>query len=49
MMENGVEAFVEIGPQRVLSGLIRRIDKTKKIINIEDKKSLEKTLQELKA
>lgn len=49
MMENGVEAFVEIGPQRVLSGLIRRIDKTKKIINVEDKKSLEKTLQELKA
>lgn len=48
MINNGVEVFIEVGPQRVLSGLLRRIDKSKKILNIEDQKSLEKTLQEIK-
>lgn len=41
MISAGVATFIEIGPQRVLSGLMRRIDKTKKCINCEDKKSLE--------
>jgi len=49
MIEDGVETFVEIGPQRVLSGLIRRIVKSKKILNVEDQKSLDKTLEELKS
>jgi [acyl-carrier-protein] S-malonyltransferase len=44
---DGAELFIEIGPQRVLSGLMRRIDKTKKVLNIEDLASLEKTLKEL--
>ena len=44
---DGAELFIEIGPQRVLSGLMRRIDKTKKVLNIEDSASLEKTLKEL--
>ncbi|MBK6880115.1 MAG: ACP S-malonyltransferase [Elusimicrobia bacterium] len=37
----GVERFIEVGPGRVLSGLLRRTDKTKKFSNIEDKKSAE--------
>lgn len=44
---DGAELFIEIGPQRVLSGLMRRIDKTKKVLNVEDLASLEKTLKEL--
>lgn len=48
MIESGVQAFIEIGHGRVLSGLLRRIDKSKKSFNIEDKKSLEKTIEELK-
>jgi len=44
---DGAGLFIEIGPQRVLSGLMRRIDKTKKVLNIEDLASLEKTLKEL--
>lgn len=43
MMEIGCEYFVELGPGRVLSGLLRKIDKTKKTFNIEDISSLEKT------
>lgn len=47
MARQGAELFIELGPQRVLTGLMRRIDKTKKALNVEDVKSLEKTLQEL--
>jgi len=43
----GCDTFIEIGPQRVLSGLLRRIDKSRKSANIEDIKSLEKTLEAL--
>lgn len=48
MISAGVETFIEIGPQRVLSGLLRRIDKSRKSFNIEDQKSLDKTLEGLK-
>lgn len=46
-VSSGVELFIEVGPQRVLTGLMRRIDKTKKAVNIEDGASLEKALKEL--
>ena len=44
MIGAGVETFVEIGPGRVLSGLVRRTDKTRKFSNIEDKKSADALL-----
>jgi len=44
MIENGVDTFVEIGPKTVLSGLIKRIDGSVKILNIEDTESLEETV-----
>jgi [acyl-carrier-protein] S-malonyltransferase len=43
----GFDRFIEIGPGRVLSGLLRRIDKSKKALNIDNCTSLEKTLEEL--
>jgi [acyl-carrier-protein] S-malonyltransferase len=43
----GFDKFVEIGPGRVLSGLLRRIDRSQKALNIEDSASLQKTLEEL--
>lgn len=47
MIASGVEVFIEIGPGKVLSGMISRIDPNVKILNIEDKASLERTIQEL--
>jgi len=45
----GIDVFVEVGPGKVLSGLIRRIEPSSKVCNVEDMKSLEKTADELKA
>jgi [acyl-carrier-protein] S-malonyltransferase len=44
----GVTTFVEIGPGTVLTGLIRRILPDAKLLNVNDPKSLETTLQSLK-
>lgn len=48
LIENGVDTFIEIGPGKTLAGFMRKIDKTKKVINIEKWEDLEK-LNELKA
>lgn len=45
--DSGIETFTEVGPGKVLSGLIKRIDTSAKVFNVEDIKSLDKTLQEL--
>ena len=45
MAANGVDTFVEVGPKKVLSGLIKRIAPDVKIFNVEDMKSLEETLK----
>ena len=35
LIADGIEEFYEIGPGKVLAGLMRRIDRSKKVINIE--------------
>jgi malonyl CoA-acyl carrier protein transacylase len=40
MIELGVERFVEIGPDKVLVGLLRRIDGAREAFNLEDLASL---------
>jgi [acyl-carrier-protein] S-malonyltransferase len=45
--DSGVDTFIEVGPGKVLSGLIKRIVPDVKILNAEDKKSLENTLSVL--
>ncbi len=47
MIELGVDTFVEIGPGSSLCGFVKKIDKTKTFMNIEDLASLEKTLNKL--
>lgn len=49
MLKMGIDAFVEIGPGKTLSGFVKRIktEKEIKIYNICDVKSLENTLKEI--
>ncbi len=41
MIEAGVDAFVEVGNGKVLSGLVRKIDKQAKTFAVQDKESLQ--------
>jgi [acyl-carrier-protein] S-malonyltransferase len=45
----GADLFIEVGPGKVLCGLLKQIDPELKSLNVEDAASLEKTLAELKA
>ncbi len=47
MSANGVSKFVEIGPGKVLCGLVRQINRDAAYANIEDKASLSNTLENL--
>jgi len=44
----GAEAFVEVGPGKVLCGLMRQIDRSKSCLNVEDEASLQKTMNAVK-
>jgi [acyl-carrier-protein] S-malonyltransferase len=44
LIAQGATHFIEVGPGKVLSGLMRQIDRNQKTFNVEDSASLEKTL-----
>jgi len=47
LLEEEVRTFVEVGPGKVLLGLIRSIDKSVTMLNAEDEKSVENVLSAL--
>ena len=36
LLEGGVETFYEVGPGKVLKGLMKRIDRKKEVISVND-------------
>jgi [acyl-carrier-protein] S-malonyltransferase len=47
LIAQGVERFVEVGPGKVLCGLMRQIDRSKGCSNVGEETSLQKTLEQL--
>ena len=41
MQNAGIDTYIECGPGRILSGLVRRIDKQARLHNIQDRSSLD--------
>lgn len=48
MLEDGIDTFIEIGPGRTLSNFVKKINRKVVVLNVEDLKSLEKTVNTLK-
>lgn len=48
MLDTGVTKFYEIGPGKVLRGLMRRIERSVEVNNIETKPDIEKSIREFK-
>jgi [acyl-carrier-protein] S-malonyltransferase len=47
LIAQDVTRFIEVGPGKVLSGLMRQIDRSQSTLNVEDSESLEKTIDVL--
>ena len=47
LLDEGVNTFVEVGPGRVLTGLMRQIERSVTTLNVEDEKSLAGTLDKI--
>ncbi len=47
LIAQGVQTFIEVGPGKVLCGLMRQIDRSKTCMNVSDDASLTKTLESL--
>ena len=49
LIARGIQTFVEVGPGKVLCGLMRQIDRSKKCVNVEDEPSLQKTMENVES
>lgn len=49
MIDHGVDTFIEIGPGKVLSGFVKKIDSNVRVFNVEDVASLNKTVEALQS
>jgi [acyl-carrier-protein] S-malonyltransferase len=47
LIARGVQTFVEVGPGKVLCGLMRQIDRSQKCLNVADEAALRKTLEQI--
>ncbi len=47
LIAQGVQTFIEVGPGKVLCGLMRQIDRSKSCMNVGDDASLTKTAEAL--
>jgi [acyl-carrier-protein] S-malonyltransferase len=48
MIDLGVDTFIEIGPGKVLSGLIKKINRSVKTYSISDEESCQTVIEALK-
>jgi [acyl-carrier-protein] S-malonyltransferase len=49
LLQQGVRLFIEVGPGKVLSGLMRQIDRAAECLHVEDRSSLQETLDRVSA
>lgn len=49
LLDEGVNTLVEVGPGRVLTGLMRQIERSVATLNVEDEKSLLATIEKIAA
>jgi [acyl-carrier-protein] S-malonyltransferase len=49
LIEVGVQSFVEVGPGKVLMGLMRQIDRSRACLQVDDEASLKKAQEVLAA
>ena len=49
LIARGIQTFVEVGPGKVLCGLMRQIDRSKKCVKVEDEPSLQKTMENVES
>jgi len=47
LIELGATTFLEVGPGKVLTGLMRQIDRTQTAMNVEDEASMQKSVEAL--
>ena len=47
LLDEGVNTFLEVGPGRVLTGLMRQIERSVARLNVEDEKSLQGTVEKI--
>ena len=49
LLDEDVRTFIEVGPGRVLTGIMRQIERSVTTLNVEDEKSLNGTIEKIVA